>query len=164
MQKSQLGCSPHIHTLRGMPPLRSPGNSRHAVGGETEDPKCASGSDTPGGHGKFGPSADSAAGLAPQRVSWLGPAPTGTCPQRTPPPHSGRFQETVTSFPRPRFSLTGCTSGCDSQRWISARALHLEWGAQSPERATCPPGRGNGGCCPHQLMPSSSMGRLGLLD
>lgn len=107
----------------------------------------ASGSDTPGGHVKFGPGADSAAGPVPQWVSWLGPAPTSTCPQQTSPPHSGSFQETVTSSPRPRFPLTGCTSGCDSQRWISAWALHLAWGAQSPEPATCPPGRGNGGCC-----------------
>lgn len=134
-----------------MRPLRSPGNSRHAVGGETETPNVpqlgprASGSDSPRGHGKLGPSA---AGPAPQRVSWLGPAPTGTCPQRTPPPHSGSFQETVTSSPRPRIPLTGCTSGRDSQRWISAQALHLEWGAQSPERVPCPPGCGNGGCFP----------------
>nr|CAI9692787.1 unnamed protein product [Rangifer tarandus platyrhynchus] len=29
-----------------MRPLRSPGNSRHTVGGETEDPKCASAGST----------------------------------------------------------------------------------------------------------------------
>lgn len=128
----------------------------------------ASGSDTPGGHVKFGPGADSAAGPAPQRVSWLGPAPPSTCPQQTSPPHSGSFQETVTSSPRPWFPRQAVHLVVTHSAGFPPGALHLEWGAQSPERAACPPGRGNGGCClisSRRAHPwgalGSSMGRLG---
>lgn len=116
---SQYRCSSHTHT-RGMlwegrqrPPdgpqrlsqaLTPPG----ALEGSAADPARHSPGRQPG--------------PSPRHILlsqlWLAPLLGEPLPR-----HSGSFQETMTSSLRPRFSLTRCASGCDSQSWISAQGL-----------------------------------------
>lgn len=128
---SQSSCFSHIHTSSGgvcadihqeMPGMR---------GKERQTPNTSTGIRLRLPQGPWKPRPQTLRRAAPGLLAWAQPSQhvplchlwLAPVTQGAPSPSSQEVSRKPRPGLQPRFSLTSCTSGCDSHHWISAQGL-----------------------------------------